>query len=60
MNTEDMILEHLRGEAEYNVNDLLRSARNTIVGLREEVSRLGWTVDYERERLETAEARSRW
>ncbi len=51
---EDEILEHLRGEADYDVTDLLRKARSEIVALRKRVSDLGWEVDYHARRAEIA------
>ena len=60
---EDMILDHLQGEADYHVTDLLRKAREEIIMLRlilEDVveqnhtlrSDAAWLADASRERAE--------
>lgn len=60
MKIENKITEKLQGKADYDVNTLLREAREEIIRLREKVSEAGWAVDYYAAERDSLEAQLRW
>ncbi|WEM34365.1 hypothetical protein [Xanthomonas phage X1] len=54
---EDKILAYLRGEADYDVTQLLRDARNEIEKLRARAVDLSWAADVANDRADAFDPR---